>query len=56
MEQLKLRKGTPEDVPNLMAILRAAIGTMEAAGIHQWDEIYPDEATICGDIAWRDSM
>jgi ribosomal protein S18 acetylase RimI-like enzyme len=33
-----------------MDLIRSCVRHMESQGIHQWDEIYPDEATFAGDI------
>lgn len=33
-----------------MNLIRSCVQDMEAKGIHQWDEIYPDEKTIRNDI------
>jgi ribosomal protein S18 acetylase RimI-like enzyme len=47
---MEFRGAEPRDLPELMALFRAATQQMDARGILQWDEIYPDEATIRADI------
>lgn len=47
---MEFRGATLSDLPELMALFRAATRQMDAQGILQWDEIYPDEATIRADI------
>ncbi len=47
---MEFRGATPSDLPELMALFRAATREMDAQGILQWDEIYPDEPTIRADI------
>ncbi|NLI54465.1 MAG: N-acetyltransferase [Clostridiales bacterium] len=39
------------DLPELIALYRAAIQSMDAQGIPQWDEIYPDRRVIAEDIS-----
>lgn len=39
------------DLPSLMNLYRAATQHMNALGILQWDEIYPDKQTVGEDIA-----
>lgn len=39
------------DLPELMSLFRAATRLMDEQGIHQWDELYPDEPVIGEDIA-----
>ena len=38
------------DLPEICALIRAAIDTMARQGIFQWDEIYPDESDFRRDI------
>lgn len=47
---MEFRGAEPRDLPELMALFRAATRQMDAQGILQWDEIYPDEVTIRADI------
>ena len=35
------RKGTKEDLPQIMELVKSAIDHMEAQGIMQWDNLYP---------------
>lgn len=39
------------DMPELMSLFRAATRQMDERGIHQWDELYPDELIIKEDIS-----
>ena len=43
-----------QDLPEIMALFRAATLRMDECGIPQWDEIYPDQAVIAADIARRE--
>lgn len=45
-----IRKGKLEDINEIMNIFREAIVDMEAEGIYQWDNIYPNEEVIANDI------
>lgn len=45
-----VRKATMKDLPDVVALFQKAIYHMNAAGIDQWDDIYPDEATLAVDI------
>jgi len=45
-----IRKGKIEDTQSIMNIIKTATLDMESKNIHQWDEIYPDEAVINEDI------
>ncbi len=38
------------DLPELMALYRAATRQMEEQGVFQWDEIYPSSEVVLGDI------
>lgn len=46
-----IRHATAADVPALQVLLRDCVAAMRAAGIEQWDEVYPNEAIIRKDIA-----
>lgn len=39
-----------KDLPELLALFQAATRSMDAQGIHQWDEIYPDKTVLSEDI------
>lgn len=45
-----VRKATLRDLPEVAALFQKAIRHMEERGIRQWDELYPDEATLAHDI------
>jgi ribosomal protein S18 acetylase RimI-like enzyme len=39
-----------QDLSLLMEVVRGCISVMENQGIHQWDNLYPDEKTLRNDI------
>jgi ribosomal protein S18 acetylase RimI-like enzyme len=39
-----------EDLPSLLEVVRGCISVMERQGIHQWDDIYPNENILRNDI------
>ncbi len=41
---------TIENLTEIMSLIKSVVFSMEQMGIYQWDEIYPDEATIKQDI------
>lgn len=43
--------GLQPDTPVLAALLAACIARMRAAGIEQWDEVYPNATVIARDLA-----
>ncbi len=45
-----VRKATIKDLPEVIALVQKAIRHMDDRGIHQWDELYPDEATLANDV------
>lgn len=47
---LTIRLATMEDAPVLLQLVRECVAAMRAAGIEQWDEVYPDAAVIARDI------
>ena len=40
-----------EDLAEILRLFRAATTRMDAHGVYQWDEIYPDEGILSEDIA-----
>ena len=40
-----------EDLAEILHLFRAATTRMDAHGVYQWDEIYPDEGILSEDIA-----
>ena len=48
---MEFRKMMPEDVPAVMEIIHQAQESLRLLGIDQWQNGYPDEETIRGDIA-----
>ncbi len=45
------RPAKPDEVPELLQLVRDCVAAMRAGGIEQWDEIYPDMEVISRDIA-----
>jgi GNAT superfamily N-acetyltransferase len=45
-----VRRAHEDDLPRLGALLRACVAQMRDLGIDQWDEVYPDEATLRADV------
>lgn len=44
------RKATKTDLAAISSFVKAAIETMEAQGIFQWDDVYPTEADFAADL------
>jgi ribosomal protein S18 acetylase RimI-like enzyme len=47
---MKIRNAHTQDLNEIMKLISSCVLNMETQGIHQWDEIYPDEKTIRNDI------
>jgi ribosomal protein S18 acetylase RimI-like enzyme len=47
---MAIRQAKPADQPGILALIRSCVRHMESQGIDQWDDLYPDEATIRRDI------
>ena len=47
---MELRRMETHDLPAVMAILHQAQAYFKAQGIDQWQDGYPDEATLLQDI------
>ncbi|MFA9398088.1 MAG: GNAT family N-acetyltransferase [Clostridiaceae bacterium] len=45
-----IRRGRKEEVYDIVKIIKNAVLDMEAQGIYQWDDIYPNEEDINNDI------
>ena len=54
--KIQYRKATLENLYEIMELIKSAIINMNQAKIYQWDEIYPDEATIKYDIENNDCV
>ena len=48
---INIREATPDDVGALVDLVRACLDGMRNQGIDQWDDVYPDRATIERDVA-----
>lgn len=48
--ELAFQKGRPEDLAQIFMLFCEAIEEMDQSGIPQWDEVYPDKATLKSDI------
>ena len=55
-ESLDIREAGVEDTDQLVQLVRDCTIGMRAAGIEQWDEVYPDRATIVADIESRSAF
>lgn len=47
---MNIRKGLETDIPAILSLLRNAVRDMEAGGIFQWDDAYPNEIIVSADI------
>jgi ribosomal protein S18 acetylase RimI-like enzyme len=45
-----IRPARIDELDGLLDIVRAATRHMESQGLHQWDDIYPDRATLQQDV------
>lgn len=43
-------KAVPADLDELCSVIKRAVEEMDSMGIFQWDEVYPDRATLQDDI------
>jgi ribosomal protein S18 acetylase RimI-like enzyme len=48
--EMKISQGAQSDLNAVICLIGECIRHMEARGIHQWDEIYPDRAIIETDL------
>jgi len=48
--EITVRKANSKDICTVLEILKKAISVMDANGISQWDDIYPDETILYDDI------
>lgn len=46
-----IRPAKSADAETLLALVRDCVSAMRAAGIEQWDEVYPNAETIAADLA-----
>lgn len=51
---MNIRQANQRDLPAVTDLIRSCVRHMEAEGIHQWDEIYPDETMFASDIERRE--
>ena len=47
---INIRSASIGDFEKVLILVRKATQDMEARGIHQWDDLYPDESTLRADI------
>jgi GNAT superfamily N-acetyltransferase len=47
---LLVRGAHEDDLPRLLELLAACVEQMRAKGIDQWDDVYPNEATLRADV------
>jgi len=47
---MDFRRGTEDDIPGIMNIIREAQSYLKECGVDQWQDGYPDEGTIRNDI------
>ena len=47
---IAIRLARLDELDALLDLVRAAVRHMESQGIHQWDDVYPDRATLRADI------
>lgn len=52
-QTLRVRPGRPGEADALMAIVRRTVAAMQAAGLDQWDEHYPNREVLEDDLARR---
>ena len=45
-----IRRADREDIDALEVLVRDCVAAMRAAGIEQWDEVYPNRESLAGDI------
>ena len=48
-DALSIRHAAPDDLDAVMRLVRDCIRAMRQAGIEQWDDVYPDRATLLAD-------
>lgn len=53
MEEINFRQGSREDLPEITALVKAAVSQMEQRGIMQWDELYPTGEDFAEDISGK---
>jgi GNAT superfamily N-acetyltransferase len=46
-----VRRAHEDDLPRLLDLLSTCVEHMRSGGIDQWDEVYPNEATLRADVA-----
>jgi hypothetical protein len=48
--EFSVRRAGIGDLNSISALYKAAIEAMEKEGIHQWDDLYPDEDVLTEDV------
>lgn len=51
---MRIEFANPQDLPEIMSLIHSCVHNMEAQRINQWDEIYPDKATVESDVEKRE--
>jgi hypothetical protein len=50
LSDVTVRLAQAGDIEDLLALLRDCVRDMQARGLDQWDDVYPDRATLTSDI------
>lgn len=48
--KMHVMPATAQDIDRIMIIIRSCVAHMDAQGIHQWDDVYPDRLTLDHDV------
>ena len=52
-DPVDVRLGDAGDLDDLLALLRDCVRDMQGRGLDQWDDVYPDRATLAADLDAR---
>jgi ribosomal protein S18 acetylase RimI-like enzyme len=50
VKAVNIRLAHPDEIEDVLTVVKAAIRHMESQGIHQWDEVYPDRFVLQADL------
>ena len=53
VDSVDVRLGEAGDLDDLLALLRDCVREMNGRGLDQWDDVYPDRATLAADLDAR---